>query len=70
MASVSVSEGTIRVHRSIAGTGAAFRVAFVPYAEGDDAKTAVALLLVNEMRLHREVLAVDQMLARRMEMVL
>jgi hypothetical protein len=40
MASVSVSEGTIRVHRSIAGTGAAFRVAFVPYAEGDDAKPA------------------------------
>ena len=34
----SVSEGTIRVHRSIAGTGAAFRVAFVPYGEGDDAK--------------------------------
>ena len=33
MASVSVSEGTIRVHRSIAGTGAAFRVAFVPYAD-------------------------------------
>jgi len=40
MASVSVSEGTIRVHRSIAGTGAAFRVAFVPYGEGDDAKPA------------------------------
>jgi len=36
----SVSEGTIRVHRSIAGTGAAFRVAFVPYAEGDDSKPA------------------------------
>lgn len=34
------NEGTIRVHRSIAGTGAAFRVAFVPYGDGDDAKPA------------------------------
>src|SRR5919109_1565262 len=25
------NEGTIRIHRSIAGTGAAFRVSFVPY---------------------------------------
>ncbi|HEV3374411.1 MAG TPA: hypothetical protein VG051_01830 [Candidatus Acidoferrum sp.] len=25
------NEGTIRIHRSIGGTGAAFRVAFVPY---------------------------------------
>ena len=25
------NEGTIRIHRSIAGTGAAFHVAFVPY---------------------------------------
>ena len=36
-AMATVSEGTIRVHRSIGGTGAAFRVAFVPYGEGDDA---------------------------------
>lgn len=34
------NEGTIRVHRSIAGTGATFRVAFVPYDEGDDGKSA------------------------------
>jgi hypothetical protein len=34
----SVNEGTIRVHRSIGGTGAAFRVAFVPYAEDDGKK--------------------------------
>jgi len=40
MAAIPVREGTIRVHRSIAGTGAAFRVAFVPYGEGDDAKPA------------------------------
>jgi hypothetical protein len=36
----SVSEGTIRIHRSIGGTGAAFRVAFVPYNDGDDGKKA------------------------------
>ncbi len=31
------NEGTIRIHRSIAGTGAAFRVSFVPYSgEGED----------------------------------
>ena len=31
------NEGTIRIHRSIAGTGAAFRVTFVPYdAEGEE----------------------------------
>jgi hypothetical protein len=34
------NEGTIRIHRSIAGTGATFRVAFVPYGDGDDAKPA------------------------------
>ena len=32
------SEGTIRIHRSIGGTGAAFRVSFVPYDEADEAK--------------------------------
>jgi hypothetical protein len=30
------NEGTIRIHRSIAGTGAAFRVAFTPYADSDE----------------------------------
>ena len=35
------SEGTIRIHRSIGGTGAAFRVTFVPYGgEGEDAPAA------------------------------
>ena len=29
------NEGTIRIHRSIAGTGAAFRVSFVPYDSDD-----------------------------------
>ena len=28
---MAANEGTIRIHRSIAGTGAAFRVSFVPY---------------------------------------
>jgi len=32
------NEGTIRIHRSIGGTGAAFRVSFVPYdVEAEDA---------------------------------
>ena len=30
-------EGTIRIHRSIAGTGAAFRVAFTPYSDDENA---------------------------------
>lgn len=30
------SDGTIRIHRSIGGTGAAFRVTFVPYEEEDE----------------------------------
>src|ERR1700693_704397 len=35
------NEGTIRIHRSIGGTGAAFRVTFVPYGgEGEDAAAA------------------------------
>ena len=32
------NEGTIRIHRSIGGTGAAFRVSFVPYdSDGGEA---------------------------------
>jgi hypothetical protein len=34
------NEGTIRIHRSIGGTGAAFRVTFVPYDEGEDGAAA------------------------------
>ncbi len=34
------SEGTIRIHRSIGGTGAAFRVTFVPYTDGEEAAAA------------------------------
>jgi hypothetical protein len=36
----ATSEGTLQIHRSIGGTGAAFRVAFVPYGDGDEAKPA------------------------------
>jgi hypothetical protein len=32
----TTNEGTIQIHRSIAGTGAAFRVAFVPYTEDEN----------------------------------
>jgi hypothetical protein len=34
------SEGTIRIHRSIVGTAAPFRVTFVPYDEGEEAPAA------------------------------
>jgi hypothetical protein len=37
-------EGTIRIHRSIGGTGAAFRVSFVPY-DTDGESTAVAIFI-------------------------
>ncbi|HZS70990.1 MAG TPA: hypothetical protein VFA13_04070 [Candidatus Acidoferrum sp.] len=40
MATTATSEGTIQIHRSIAGTGAPFRVAFVPYDDSDDARPA------------------------------
>ena len=34
-------EGTIRIHRSIGGTGAAFRVSFVPYDAESESTAAV-----------------------------
>lgn len=34
------NEGTIQIHRSIAGTGAAFRVAFVPYDDSEEGSPA------------------------------
>jgi len=36
MASAIASEGTLRIHRSIAGTSAPFRVTFQPYQDGDE----------------------------------
>jgi hypothetical protein len=35
------NEGTIRIHRLIGGTGAAFRVSFVPYSSDGDSVAAV-----------------------------
>ena len=34
-------DGTIRIHRSIGGTGAAFRVSFVPYDTDGETTAAV-----------------------------
>jgi hypothetical protein len=36
MASAIVSEGTLRIHRSIAGTSAPFRVTYQAYQDGDE----------------------------------
>jgi len=36
MASAIASEGTLRIHRSIAGTSAPFRVTFQAYQDGDE----------------------------------
>ena len=36
MAAAIASEGTLRIHRSIAGTSAPFRVTYQPYHEGDE----------------------------------
>ncbi len=36
MASAIASEGTLRIHRSIAGTAAPFRVTFQPYHDSDE----------------------------------
>ena len=36
MASAIASEGTLRIHRSIAGTSAPFRVTFQPYQDSDE----------------------------------
>src|SRR6476660_4996359 len=35
------NDGTIRIHRSIAGSGAAFRVTFVPYDSDDQGVAGV-----------------------------
>ena len=36
MASAIASEGTLRIHRSIAGTSAPFRVTYQAYQDGDE----------------------------------
>ena len=41
-------DGTIRIHRSIGGTGAAFRVSFVPY--DTDGETTAAVRSFHEVQ--------------------
>jgi len=43
------NEGTIRIHRSIGGTGAAFRVSFVPY-DGEEEGAAGGERSFNELQ--------------------
>ena len=44
-------EGTIRIHRSIGGTGAAFRVSFVPYdSDGEGAAGVRSFHEVQQVR--------------------
>ena len=50
MASAMANEGTIRIHRSIAGTGAAFRVTFVPYEDGEEPAPPASALSMNFRR--------------------
>jgi len=44
------NEGTIRIHRSIGGTGAAFRVSFVPYDSDADADAAAGVRSFHEVQ--------------------
>jgi hypothetical protein len=54
-------EGTIRIHRSIAGTGAAFRVSFVPYESDNDTTAGVrAFHEVQQVRAFLKGLGVNQ----------
>jgi len=53
------NEGTIRIHRSIGGTGAAFRVAFVPYdSDGDSTPSMRSFHEVQHVRAFLKLLGV------------
>jgi hypothetical protein len=53
------NEGTIRIHRSIVGTGAAFRVSFVPYDSDGEGKTgARAFHEVQQVRAFLKLLGI------------
>jgi hypothetical protein len=55
------TEGTIRIHRSIAGTGAAFRVSFVPYdSDGEGAAGVRSFHEVQQVRAFLKALGVNQ----------
>jgi hypothetical protein len=55
-----VIEGTIRIHRSIGGTGAAFRVSFVPYdSDGEGVAGVRAFHEVQQVRAFLKTLGVN-----------
>ena len=57
------NEGTIRIHRSIGGTGAAFRVSFVPYdSDGEGAAGVRAFHEVQQVRAFLKSLGVNPQL--------
>jgi len=54
------NEGTIRIHRSIGGTGAAFRVTFVPYdAEAEDSGGERTFRELQQVRAFLKMLGLD-----------
>lgn len=56
---MAANEGTIRIHRLIGGTGAAFRVAFVPYSsEGEAPSGTRSFQEVQQVRAFLSVLGV------------
>jgi len=57
-------EGTIRIHRSIAGTGAAFRVSFVPYdTDGEGAAGVRSFHEIQQVRAFLKTLGLPSALA-------
>jgi hypothetical protein len=59
------NEGTIRIHRSIGGVGAAFRVSFVPYdSDGEGTAGVRAFHEVQQVRTFLKSLGVNAELIR------
>jgi|SRR5271170_4891860 hypothetical protein len=59
------NEGTIRIHRSIGGTGAAFRVSFVPYdSDGEGTAGVRAFHEVQHVRAFLKSLGVNAELVK------
>jgi|SRR5216110_2346507 hypothetical protein len=57
-------DGTIRIHRSIAGTGAAFRVSFVPYdTDGEGAAGVRSFHEIQQVRAFLKTLGLPAHLA-------
>lgn len=55
---IMASEGTIRIHRSIGGTGAAFRVSYVPYEEEDESGGERAFRELQQVRAFLKMLGI------------